>query len=82
MSETLQESYKLSDNTIAQIVQLIQLGILTGTDVSDQMRTLRVILGETGTLEPCPSYMEVFNDNMERMQTMAAEAPQELEENE
>ena len=43
MSETSSQSYKLSDSTIAQIVQLIQLGILTGTDVSDQMRTLKVV---------------------------------------
>ena len=30
------QEYKLSDAAIAQIVQLIQLGILTGTDISDQ----------------------------------------------
>ena len=39
--------YKLADATIAQIVQLIQMGILTGTDISDQMRTLRVIVADS-----------------------------------
>jgi len=65
------KNYKLSDDVIGQIVQLIQLGILTGTDISDQMRTLRVVIGENQTLEPCPDYMEVFNDNMDRMMTLA-----------
>ena len=36
--------YKLSDSTNAQIVKLIQLGILTGTNVSDKMRTMRVVV--------------------------------------
>ncbi len=63
-------SYKLSDSTIAQIVQLIQLGILTGTDVSDQMRTLLVVLNEdTKSLDPDPDYLERFQENLERMKT-------------
>ena len=65
------ETYKLSDQTIAQIVQLIQLGILTGTDVSDQMRTLQVVHGEDNKLEPCPNYLKMFNENLERMQEMS-----------
>ena len=60
--------YKLSDSTIAQIVQLIQLGILTGTDISDQIRTLRLVSDEENMLiKPCPNYLEVFNQNLEKM---------------
>ena len=56
------KNYNLSDQTIGQIVQLIQLGILTGTDISDQMRTLRVVLDEEeNSLDPCPEYMKVFS---------------------
>lgn len=67
--EMSQQVYKLSDSTIAQIVQLIQLGILTGTDVSDQMRTMRVVLdNDTGTVCPDPDYLEMFNENLRKMQ--------------
>jgi len=66
------KSYKLSDKTIAQIVQLIQLGILTGTDVSDQMRTLQVVHGDDDKLDPCPEFAKIFNENLERMQEIEA----------
>ena len=64
----MSQSYKLSDSSIAQIVQLIQLGILTGTDISDQMRTLRLNLSDDKTsLVPDPEYLESFNDNLSKM---------------
>lgn len=67
--EMSQQVYKLSDSTIAQIVQLIQLGILTGTDVSDQMRTMRVVLdNDAGAVCPDPDYLEMFNENLRKMQ--------------
>ena len=60
--------YTFSDSTIAQIVQLFQLGILTGTDVSDQMRTLRVVIDQNKKkVIPCPDYIEMFNENLEKM---------------
>ena len=62
--------YKLSDSTIAQIVQLIQLGILTGTDVSDQMRIMKVVVdNEDNTIKPDPTYLEIFQENLKRMQS-------------
>ena len=64
------EVLKLNDSTIAQIVKLIQLGILTGTDVTDQLRTLECIVVD-GSLAPNPTYMEVFQKNLEAMQNIA-----------
>ena len=49
------------------------MGILTGTDISDQIRTLRVVHGDGDALEPCPNYMDVFNENMNRMMSLADE---------
>lgn len=40
-------SYKLSDEVISQIAKLTQLAILTGTDVVDNMRTIRVEASES-----------------------------------
>ena len=66
----MSQVYKLSDTTISQIVQLIQLGILTGTDVSDQMRTMRVVTdNESLLVEPDPDYLDLFKENLERMQS-------------
>ena len=63
--------YKLADATIAQIVQLIQMGILTGTDISDQMRTLRVIVAENETIIPDPNFVETFNSNLAKLEVAA-----------
>lgn len=64
--------YKLSDTSIAQIVQLLQLGILTGTDITDQLRTMRLSVDkETGSLVPSEDFVEMFNENIDRMQSEA-----------
>ena len=61
----------LSDNVIAQLVKLLQLAILTGTDISDNLRTLRLV-DENGTLELDPKYEENFAANLQRMQDEAS----------
>ena len=59
--------YRLSDNCIVQIVRLVQLGILTGTDISDQLRLMEVQPGENDMLVPTPSFMENFENNIQRL---------------
>lgn len=74
MQETEQQeqtTYTLSDRAIAMIVQLLQLGILTGTDVSDHFRTLRVIPDEGGKLVPEPQFEAQFEENLQRMREEA-----------
>lgn len=68
------DSYKLSDSTIGQIVKLLQIGILTGTDISDQMRTMRVVTNsEDQSVDPCPEYTKLFEENLERMKSLGDE---------
>ena len=64
---------KLDDTTIAQIVRLIQLGILTGTDISDQLRTLELVVKNDRVL-PSPEYMEIYEENITAMQAVADHA--------
>ena len=65
---------KLSDLAIAQIVQLVQMGILTGTDISDQIRTLRLDVDtETVQLVPSQEYLETFSENLARLEGLAEE---------
>lgn len=65
------QTYKLSDSTIAQIIQLVQMGILTGTDISDQIRTLRVVTTDDGTVAPDPEFVETFNKNLTKLAEIA-----------
>ena len=58
--------YKLADSTIGQIAKLLQLAILSGTDVVDQLRTLRVVAVED-VLELESNYCEQFEKNLESM---------------
>ena len=69
---------KLHDTAIAQIVRLIQLGILTGTDVSDQLRTLECVADDS-YITPNPEYMQVFEQNLKSM-TEAIEDEQPSED--
>jgi len=64
------KTVKLDDTTIAQIVKLIQLGILTGTDISDQLRTLELVVKD-GRVIPSPEFMDVFEQNIQAMQAVA-----------
>lgn len=51
--------YRLDDSVIAQIVKVIQVGFLSGTDVSDHMRRLVVEPGpRSDTLVLTPEYKE------------------------
>tara|TARA_B100000029_G_C17024508_1_gene759862 strand:- start:156 stop:371 length:216 start_codon:yes stop_codon:yes gene_type:complete len=65
---------KLSDNSIAQIVRLIQMGMLTGTDIVDQLRTLQLV-ADGDKLEPSDAFLETFEANIQKMQEMLPEEP-------
>lgn len=59
--------YKLSDDAIAQVVKLLQLGILSGTDIADNFRTLELVV-EDDKLVPSPDYLETLESNIQKMQ--------------
>ena len=60
------ESLRLSDNVISNIAKLVQIAILTGTDVVDNLRTLRLTLdGET--LEVHEDFEKSLEQNIENM---------------
>ena len=57
----------LDDTTIAQIVKLIQMAFLTGTDIVDHLRMLLLEEGEDGKLMINSEYEKAFNDSLEKM---------------
>tara|TARA_Y100000310_G_C20450902_1_gene700664 strand:- start:54 stop:308 length:255 start_codon:yes stop_codon:yes gene_type:complete len=68
----------LADSAIAQIARLLQVAILTGTDVVDNLRTLRLTEAD-GKLEASDDYVQAFNDNL---QTMLDNVPDDAESTE
>ena len=71
------EEVTLSDDAVAAIAKLLQVAILTGTDIVDNLRTLRLV-NVDGKLQCSPKFAEDFNNNIEKM----AKATQELANNE
>jgi hypothetical protein len=60
-------SYKLHDGTIGLLAQLLQIALLTGTDIVDHFRTLQLIDDGNGKLIPDPAFKDQFEANLQRM---------------
>lgn len=75
--------YKLSDESIGQIAKLVQLAILTGTDVVDNLRLMRITPSEEGSLslDPTSDYLEVFDTNLQKLQDQITDMSQEDADN-
>ncbi len=72
-----QEELRLTDTAIGHIAQLLQVAILTGTDIIDNLRTAKFVVRD-GTIEVSPNWSEVFQSNIQKMME---EANQALENN-
>jgi len=72
-------TYKLSDNTIAQVAKLLQVALLTGTDIVDNLRTLRLTLNGDA-LEPDAEYLTNFENNLNKMVENLAEVATQTDE--
>ena len=57
---------QLHDNTIGQLVKLIQMALLTGTDVVDHFRMMQLQV-ENDKVIVDPDYLKVFEDSIEKM---------------
>jgi hypothetical protein len=56
----------LHDTTIAQIVKLIQMAFLTGTDIVDHLRTL-CLEDKEGQLILNEEYEKIFEEQIKKM---------------
>lgn len=57
---------QLHDTTIAQIVKLIQMALLTGTDVIDHFRMMQLQI-ENDKIVLDEDYLKVFEESIEKM---------------
>jgi hypothetical protein len=77
-------TYKLSDEVISAIARSLQVAILTGTDVIDNLRAIRVELSEDGEMVLTGDYRKSEKENIEKMLQLAQEMqenPQDTETN-
>ena len=71
--ETTVLKYQLADEVISHLVQLLQLGLLEGTDVTDHFRRIEMVTDEDGTLYLSESYQETFEESLQKMQEFISE---------
>jgi len=67
MENTTIEKFTLNDEVISHLVQLLQLGLLEGTDITDHFRRVMLVSDETGSLYLDPTYQEQFEETLEKM---------------
>jgi len=61
-------TYRIDDSLVAQLAKLLQLAILTGTPVVDNLRTLEVELDDaTGYVTMSAEYKAGFDSAIKRM---------------
>ena len=65
-------TYNLSDRAILRIFDLVQLGLITGTDIVDNLRTLKLSV-EDNTLTVSEEEDENFKQNIKKLELTAAE---------
>lgn len=72
----MKKAYKLNDDVIAEIARLLQVALLTGTDIVDNIRTIRLErTGDSLTLHP--TYSESQERNIEKMLEEISELSEE-----
>ena len=59
--------YHLSDHAIMQVAKALQVAILTGTDVVDNLRLIRFEIEDDGVIAVSESYANEFNEGLNRM---------------
>ena len=67
---------RLDDEVIAHIAKIVQVGFLSGTDVTDGLRMMR-LFEEDGILFLEEEYNSNFDSNIDRMLEKAVEHTQE-----
>lgn len=75
----MNDNVKLNDSVIAHFVKLLQLGLLTGTDIVDHFRMVRLTL-EEGELFLNSDYENNQEENINRMLQQASELTETQEQ--
>lgn len=68
MTDTNNNSMAFSDEVLGQVAKLLQIAIITGTDIVDNLRMMRVTTdSETGMLVLTDEYRGVAESQIEKL---------------
>ena len=67
------QDLKISDEVISHLAKIIQLGILSGTDIVDHMRMIRLQCSEEDTLILSDTYREKSDNQIQSMLEQVSE---------
>ncbi len=78
MSNSTNETYVFSDDLVATMAKLIQVAILTGTDIYDHLRTIQCVVNDAGQITTSPDFSEKLQQEitsmLERAQSLTTES--------
>jgi uncharacterized coiled-coil DUF342 family protein len=78
------KTFTFDDTVVSTIAKTLQLAMLTGTDVVDNLRRIEVLENENGTLSVTPNYNNQFEHwvakMLEELETRQSATNEESEE--
>ena len=73
-------THKLSDEVISAIARSLQVAILTGTDVIDNLRAIRVEISDDGEMVLAGDYRKSEKENIDKMLQLAQEMQEKTQD--
>tara|TARA_X000000950_G_C13789440_1_gene608730 strand:+ start:511 stop:744 length:234 start_codon:yes stop_codon:yes gene_type:complete len=71
------ETYVFSDDLVIMMAKLIQVAMLSGTDIYDHLRTIQCVVNDEGKITTSPDFSEKLEEEivsmLERAQGLAKE---------
>jgi len=68
---TTQSVARLSDTSIGMIRDLVQLSLLLGVNIIDNLRAMRFDVDQTGALLPSAAYVTAYNEMLVNLEKQA-----------
>lgn len=63
----MSKELKFNDEVVASVAKVLQVAILTGTDIVDNLKTMKLKVSEDGVLGIHENYEKEFERNIEKM---------------
>lgn len=76
----MNKAHGLSDEFIGQVAKLLQMAMLTGTNIGDNLRLVRVTVDEDNKVVLTPEYREYFESSINQMLQEVESIKQEMQE--
>ena len=74
-----EKKLKLSDDLIAVVRELVQLALITGTNIVDHLRAVEVELDEQEKVVPTVGYVEAYNKMVEELVQKANDTQKKID---